>query len=105
RLGQQRRALPIVGMLVEAPDRLSPVRLQRIEGTGQHQVLHLRSGQTVPGLRRQPDPSAELLEGRDRTFELCLLEDLEGLIADAMYVVEAEPQRATFDGASHVTFV
>ena len=92
-------------MLVEAPDRLPPVRLQGIEGTGQHQVLHLRFGQAVAGLRRQPDAAAEFLERPDRTLELGLLEDLERLVAHAMHVVEAEPQRTAFDGTAHVALV
>src|ERR1700674_2298957 len=92
-------------MLVEAPDRLPPVRFQRVEGAGQHQVLHLRPGQAAADLCRLGCAAAELFEGRARTFQLRLLEDLERLVADAMPVLEAEPRRATFDGAADVALI
>ena len=62
RLRQHRRALPVVGVLVEAPDGFPAIRLEHIECAGQHQVLHLGFGQPIPRLSRQPDTAAELFE-------------------------------------------
>ena len=47
---------------IEGGFSLAPVGLEGIEGAGQHQVLHLRLGEPVAGLRGQPDPAAEILE-------------------------------------------
>ena len=77
-------------MLVEAPHRLAAVRLERIEGAGQHQVANLRFGEPIARLGSQPDSAAERFERLDRTFELCLLEHLERLVAHALDIVEAK---------------